>query len=126
MDWTPKQKLKYLSSLNWTVTVERDPDEGYVILRVKELPAVIATGKDNQALEEDFWESLEASLQCALEFGDPIQLPNGGKAPWEQPTQLTPIRNVVFQENVKAYVPQSKQTGSAAAVNRAPKELAVA
>src|SRR5688572_9708810 len=114
MEWTPQQKLAFLMGLSWTVVVERDPDEGYRILRVKELASVIATGETDAALENDFWESLEASLQCALEFGDPINLPNGIKAPWDQPVRATPASNVVVEGNVLAYVPQPKSTGSSA------------
>ena len=126
MEWTSTQKLRYMVGLNWTVTVERDPDEGYVILRVKELPSVIATGATNDALENDFWESLEATLQAALEFGDPVQLPVGQKAPWEQLSRPTPLGNVVVQGSVRAYVPQPKQTGSGATVIQPVKELAIA
>lgn len=127
MEWSRELKLKYLLALSWTVTAQKDPDEGYTILRVAELPSVIATGdeKDIPALTRDFWEALQATLESALEFGDPIPLPRGAIAPWEQTSQPTPIRNVLFKENVEAYIPQPKQTGSSAFVNP-PSELAVA
>lgn len=127
MEWSPEAKLTYLMSLSWTVRAERDPDEGYLVLRVAELPSVIATGSDEKALENDFWESLRASLEAALEFADPIQLPKGARVPWEPSGQPTPLRNVlVKQGTVAAYIPEPKQTAAPAAVNEVPRELAVA
>lgn len=129
MNWTPELKLKYLMGLSWTVTAEKDADEGYTILRVGELPSVIATGDDKtaEALAADFWEALQATLEAALEFDDPIALPRGAKAPWEHPLMPTPARNVVVESNapnVGAYVPQPIVTGSPARVNEAPRVLA--
>ncbi len=124
MEWSPESKIKYLVGLNWTVTTEKDPDEGYTILRVRELPSVIATGGDDiPALEKDFWESLQATLESALQFGDSIQLPKGARLPWEH-APPTPLRNVVVEGGVevRAYVPQPKQTSSPVPL----RELAVA
>jgi hypothetical protein len=130
MQWSRELKLKYLMGLNWTVTAEKDPDEGYTIIRVAELPSVIATGDPNNvdALDKDFWESLQASLESALEFGDSIQLPRGATAPWDRASMQTPLRNVVVKGNVsvQAFIPQPKQTGSPARFNQAPAELAIA
>ena|ERR1700737_2846020 len=126
MKWTDQDKLRFLVSRSWTVTVERDKDEGYVILRVKELPSVIATGNDNKALEDDFWESLQASLETALQFGDPIQLPGGEKAPWELAAHPTPMRNVLLKENGEVQLAQPRATGSGAFVNVASNYAAVA
>jgi len=118
MQWTAESKLKYLLGLAWTVVAERDADEGYTILRVAEIPSVIATGNDDSTLENDFWEALQASLEAALEFGDPINLPPGTKAPWE--ATPTPLRNLVVQHGtVSAFVPEPKQTSSRGAVNHA-------
>jgi hypothetical protein len=132
MEWSPESKLKYLLGLSWTVTAEQDPDEGYTILRVAELPSAIATGDENDipALTKDFWESLQATLESALEFGDPIPLPNGAIAPWDlaftrRSATPTPIRTVVLKGNGEPYFPDSK-TSSPVPVSQATKELAVA
>jgi hypothetical protein len=114
MKWSAESKLKYLLGLGWTVTAEKDPDEGYTILRVAELPSVIATGdeKDVPALTKDFWEALQASLEAALEFGDPIALPNGAIAPWDQPASrlFTPAvaRTAILSGNGDVSFPDSK------------------
>jgi hypothetical protein len=115
MKWSAESKLRYLLGLSWTVTAEKDPDEGYTILRVAELPSVIATGdeKDVPALTKDFWESLQASLEAALEFGDPIPLPQGAIAPWDQPASrriVTPAvaRTAILSGNGDVTFPDSK------------------
>jgi hypothetical protein len=130
MKWDAESKLKYLLGLSWTVTTEQDPDEGYTILRVAELPSVIATGdiKDVPALTKDFWESLRASLEAALEFGDRISLPNGVTAPWDQPPgrMVTPpvARTAILNGN--GDVSFADKTSSRVPIFQAPKALAVA
>jgi hypothetical protein len=85
MTWTTDMKVRALLALPWSIVREDDPDDGPV-LRVKELPSVIATGATDEALERDFWASLQATLQSYLHFGDPIPLPPGAKGlPWELP-----------------------------------------
>jgi hypothetical protein len=119
MTWNREEKLNYLLRLNWTIKREKDSDEGYTILRVAELPSVIATGDDAdpKSLEDDFWEALQATLEAALQFGDSVQVPAGTKLPWVSPA--TPLRNVqVKGGDVLAFVPQPKQTGSGARVNQ--------
>jgi len=125
MQWTPASKLAYLIRLPWTVRTERDADEGYIVLRVAELPSVIATGNSNDELEKDFWESLQATLECALEFGDQIVLPAGMKAPWDQPASApTPVRNVKFEGEQRAFSAPSSgpRTGMNVTVNRAAQQ----
>jgi predicted RNase H-like HicB family nuclease len=117
MAWSREAKLNHLMRLHWTIKREQDSDEGYVILRVAELPSVIATGdpSDKVALENDFWEALQATLESALQFGDPIPVPEGVRLPWEHPVTPTPLRNVAVQDKAfTAFVPQPKQTGSGA------------
>lgn len=128
MQWTPESKLAYLVRLPWTVITERDADQGYLVLRVTELPSVIATGDSNEELEKDFWEALQSTLECALEFNDPIELPLGLKAPWEQPMSTpTPIRTVKFEGSGQIFSPPSGglSTGMPARVNRAFNPVAV-
>ncbi|MDP3909026.1 MAG: hypothetical protein Q8Q14_01420 [Gemmatimonadales bacterium] len=83
MPWTDAQKLNYLIKLPWTIVPDRTP-EGERLLRVAELPAVVACGDTNEALEADFWAALEAALRSYLHFGDPLPLPAQRPAlPWE-------------------------------------------
>ena len=95
MMWTREAKLDALVRLPWTVDVDRNAEEGYLILRVRELPGTIATG-DEEVVEREFWESLRATLACYLEFDDPIPLPLGvALLPWNvpAPTRRTIVRS---------------------------------
>lgn len=84
MEWTREQKLAALLLLPWTIRVERDPDEGYMVARVPEVPSAIATANDEAGLERELWESLQLSLEVALDHGDPISLPAQVPVlPWE-------------------------------------------
>lgn len=80
--WTNQRKLELLLRLPWTVVPEKDEDD--LILRVEELPSVIATGRTEQQVEADFWESLRATLETYLQFDDPVPKPRSISAfPWE-------------------------------------------
>lgn len=84
MPWTFDQKLDALMRLRWSIAVERDEDEGYLIARVAELPDTIATGDNDRELAREMWDSLRASLGARLEHGDPIPLPKGAIVlPWQ-------------------------------------------
>jgi predicted RNase H-like HicB family nuclease len=85
-EWTRERKLTALVRLPWTVTTERNADEGYLVARVAELPSVIATGDTEKELARDLWESLEASLAVYVDYGDEIPLPVGQVLPWELPS----------------------------------------
>ncbi len=85
MTWTTKQKLSYLMTLPWTVTVERS-EEG-LVAHVGEIPDAIATGDDEHELARDLWESLWSSLSARLEYQDEIPLPTGANIspmPWDR------------------------------------------
>ena len=85
MTWTTETRLDALMRLPWTIDVERNAREGYVILRARELPGSIATGSETEVVTE-FWDSLRATLACYLEFDDPIPLPASVKQlPWDVP-----------------------------------------
>jgi predicted RNase H-like HicB family nuclease len=83
-NWTREQKLRALMRLPWTVQTERNPEDGYLVARVVELPSVIATGDTEKELARDLWESLEASLAVYLDYGDEIPLPTGQVLPWDR------------------------------------------
>ena len=88
MPWTTQQKLEYLLGLPWTIEVVAEDD--YQVLRVTELPSVIATGQTKDELEADFWESLKATLESYLHYGDPIPLPTEvTQLPWDRQRVLT-------------------------------------
>ena len=96
MDWTPDQKLDYLLRLPWTIEPSLGEDGTYRVLRVRELPSVIATGTKDEELERDFWESLRASLEAYLHFGDPIPKPPPvQQLPWEGVSEPEP-QSVTF------------------------------
>ena len=83
MPWTAEDKLAYLMRLPWTI--EAKPEDDYTVLRVKELPSVIATGKTPDELEADFWESLRATLEAYTHYDDPIPLPSEvARLPWQR------------------------------------------
>jgi predicted RNase H-like HicB family nuclease len=82
--WTREKKLEALLRLRWTITVEHNAEEGYLVAHLKELPDVIATGADERALARDLWESLTASLDARLDFEDLLVLPGGAQLPWTQ------------------------------------------
>ena len=86
MSWTREQKIAALLRLPWTIRPDKDVDEGYLIARVAEIPSVIATGATPEELERDFWQSLQASLEVSLDYGDPITLPRSLRTlPWDAP-----------------------------------------
>lgn len=63
----------------WTLLPSKNEEDGYHVLRVKELPEVLATGRDETELAADFWESMRAALRARLVDGEAIPLPLGYK-----------------------------------------------
>lgn len=77
-------KLQALMRLPWTITAERDVDEGYWVARVREIPDALATGDSEKELAVEVWDALRASLGMRLEHNDEIPLPRGVLAlPWQ-------------------------------------------
>jgi hypothetical protein len=82
MTWTVERQLEVLLRLPWTIVAT--DEEGERVLRVREIPSVLASGTDAAEVERDFWESLRESLAAYLHFGDPVPKPKGVRAfPWE-------------------------------------------
>jgi predicted RNase H-like HicB family nuclease len=99
--WDVQQRLDYLLRLPWTIYPEHTP-EGDLLVRVRELPSVIGTGDNEDAIVRDFWEALEATLKSYLHFEDEIPLPPSVKAlPWKQAVSLTepPRRTFLIVDN---------------------------
>jgi predicted RNase H-like HicB family nuclease len=80
--WTKEQKLKVLLTLPWTVVAEPGDEANERVLRVQELPDVIATGTTEDELAADFWESIETYLEEGVRPPLPREL-QGLKLPWE-------------------------------------------
>lgn len=96
MTWTREQKLAALLRLPWTIRVERDVDEGYIVARIGEIPSAIATGDTEAELERDLWESLRMSLQVYLDHDDEIPLPVAAKGlPWELKPPAQRVRAII-------------------------------
>lgn len=90
MAWDEQRKLKYLLVLPWTIYTEQTP-EGDRLVRVRELPSVIGSGSNDEEIEQDFWDSLEATLRSYLHFDDDLPLPFGMTAlPWKQAAAARP------------------------------------
>lgn len=74
------RRVESLLRLPWSLRLERNEDDGYLILRVAELPSVLATGADEQSLLADLWHAMRATLRSFLEDGEPVPRPQrGGK-----------------------------------------------
>ena len=96
MTWTDAQKIDYLLSQPWTLVPDKG-DDGELLLRVRELPGAVGCGETPEEVERDFWESLRATLEAYLHFGDVIPKPPGvQRFAWEAPPR---------SENVFVYKP---------------------
>lgn len=85
MTWTIEQKIEYLLHQPWTIFAETTP-EGDRLLRVKELPAAVGSGDDDDSLVADFLESLRSTLEAYLVVGSNPPLPAPTRSyPWEKP-----------------------------------------
>jgi hypothetical protein len=93
MSWDERRKLDYLLGLPWSIYAETTVD-GERLLRVRELPSVMGSGDSDEEVEREFWDSLEATLQSYLHFGDELPLPLDATLPWKQgtPTPAAPPR----------------------------------
>lgn len=95
MTWTREQKLDSLMRLPWTIRVERDAEEGYLIARVAEIPSALAAADSESSLEYELWESLRVSLEVYLDHADVITLPPSVHSlPWERPPQVRRVTAV--------------------------------
>lgn len=117
-EWTREQQLEYLlQRIPWTISREEAP-EGDVILRCREIADATGAGETDAEIERDFWESLRASLQAYLHFGERPPVPANFALPWESDGRPTPVRLVV---QVKAKTlkvrPETKRTAMPGLVN---------
>ncbi len=84
---TRQQEIAWLISLPWTITSEPADDPGEFVVRVAEMPDAIAIGTEKE-VGRDIWDSLRASLECRLDFNDPIPVPRSLVVP--QPLVVVP------------------------------------
>lgn len=105
-NWTASDKVDFLlRRVPWTVV--RDDSAEYPILRCREIPDATGSGDTPEEAEGDFWESLKASLESFVHFGDRPPVPSGAILPWEQTAaaKATPMRvSVVGGEKKKSRV----------------------
>ena len=83
MPWTQEDRVRYLVSLPWTVTLTNDTDCD-LAARVSELPFLIATGRTEKETARDLFEGLWSALDAMMTHGDPVPLPRGTYLPWER------------------------------------------
>jgi len=95
MNWTDEQKAGFLVRLPWTI--EASEEDGEIVLRIPEVPGVLAQG-DKESVEDELWNSLRASLEAVLHFGDEVPRPRNYKAPypWEPGFQATTHRRLIY------------------------------
>ena len=76
--WTQSEKVDYLLQRTpWTIV--RDESVPYVLLRCVEISDATGSGETEAEAEADFWESLRASLEAIVHFGD--RVPAGTELP---------------------------------------------
>jgi antitoxin HicB len=70
-----KQPLVYYLSLSYSVTLDPDPEGGYVA-HIKDLPGCFAQGETLEETMANIQEARELWIETAYEMGDPIPMPN--------------------------------------------------
>jgi antitoxin HicB len=72
---TSKKSLDYYLSLAYSVTLDPDPEGGYVA-QIKDLPGCFTQGETLEETMVNIQEARELWIATAYEMGDPIPLPN--------------------------------------------------
>jgi antitoxin HicB len=70
-----KQPLEYYLSLVYSVTLDPDPEGGYVA-QIRDLPGCLTQGETLEETMANIQEARELWIETAYELGDPIPLPN--------------------------------------------------
>jgi predicted RNase H-like HicB family nuclease len=103
--WTIERKLEALLRLPWSLAMTQNAEDGHWVMRVKELPAALATGATPEELERAFWESLRETLAVFLEHGDPIPLPSPvSRYPWQLRENVRVVQGQVQETAALAFV----------------------
>lgn len=109
------RRVEALLRLPWSLRLERNEDEGYLVLRVTELPSVLATGEDEKTLLADLWDTMRATLRSYLEDGEPVPMPQRGAASDRDSRVSWAIREAVRDEDSWAFLGGDRPTGMAGA-----------
>lgn len=72
---TNEQPLDYYLSLVYSVTLDPDPEGGYVA-QIRDLPGCLTQGETLEETMANIQEARELWIETAYELGDPIPLPN--------------------------------------------------
>jgi predicted RNase H-like HicB family nuclease len=72
------ESIGALVSQPWTITVERDAEDHYLVARVAEIPDAIATGDDERSLMRDLWDAIATSLMARIDHGEEPPVPQSG------------------------------------------------
>jgi antitoxin HicB len=70
-----RESLEYYLSLAYSVTLDPDPEGGYVA-HIKDLPGCFTQGETLEETMANIQEARELWIETAYEMGDPIPLPN--------------------------------------------------
>jgi antitoxin HicB len=70
-----EQPLEYYLSLVYSVTLDPDPEGGYVA-QIRDLPGCLTQGETLEETMANIQEARELWIETAYELGDPIPLPN--------------------------------------------------
>ncbi len=70
-----KKLLEYYVSLVYSVTLDPDPEGGYVA-HIKDLPGCFTQGETLEGTMANIQEARELWIETAYEMGDSIPLPN--------------------------------------------------
>lgn len=91
--------LDQLLELRWTIQTEARHDDGdYYVVRVKELPGMVATGETPEELEAAFWSALREHLQNYLDHGEMPPIPVKPERPSDfVPAEEGPRPKLVFR-----------------------------
>jgi antitoxin HicB len=70
-----EQPLEHYLSLVYSVTLDPDPEGGYVA-QIRDLPGCLTQGETLEETMANIQEARELWIETAYELGDPIPLPN--------------------------------------------------
>ena len=70
-----REPLEYYLSLAYSVTLDPDPEGGYVV-HIKDLPGCFTQGETLEETMANIQEARELWIETAYQMGDPIPLPN--------------------------------------------------
>lgn len=86
--WSVELKVRFLSRLRWTIVPDKDED-GILVVRVAELPGLIAAGMNEKELSRAFHEALDAYLESVVSGGgEPLRPGHSPAMPWDEGAEV--------------------------------------